>query len=195
VKEPVATSVAGAVYNPLVEIAPTVAFPPATPFTAHVTAVFVDPVTVAVNCCVFPSDTIADAGDRLTLTGTGTVTVAWADFVTSAALVAATVKEPVAASVAGAVYNPLVEIVPTVAFPPATPFTVHATAVFADPATVAVNCCVFPKLTVADAGDGLTLTLTGTGTVTVACADLVASATLVATIAKEPVAASVAGAV
>jgi hypothetical protein len=43
-----------------------VAFPPATPFTAHVTPVFVDPVTVAVNCCVFPSDTLADVGDTRT---------------------------------------------------------------------------------------------------------------------------------
>jgi hypothetical protein len=45
---------AGGVYKPPVEIVPTAADPPVVPFTCHVTAVFVSPVTVAVNCAVDP---------------------------------------------------------------------------------------------------------------------------------------------
>jgi hypothetical protein len=47
--------VAGGVYRPAAEIVPVVLLPPATPFTCHVTAVFVVFVTVAVNCTVDPS--------------------------------------------------------------------------------------------------------------------------------------------
>lgn len=47
----------------------------------------------------------------------------------------------------GGVYNPVAEIVPTVAEPPVTPFTCHVTAVFASLVTVAVNCVVDPSLT------------------------------------------------
>src|SRR5207248_2682594 len=45
----------GAVYRPAEETLPTVGFPPAVPFTSHVTAVLVVPVTVALNCCVNPT--------------------------------------------------------------------------------------------------------------------------------------------
>jgi hypothetical protein len=45
-------------------------------------------------------------------------------------------------TVAGAVYKPLVEIVPTVVLPPDTSLTLHATAVLLVPVTLAVNCCV-----------------------------------------------------
>ncbi len=40
----------GALYNPFVSIVPLMASPPVAPFTCQVTAVFVEPVTVAVNC-------------------------------------------------------------------------------------------------------------------------------------------------
>ena len=40
----------GAVYRPEVEMVPCVESPPVTPLTCQVTAVFVVPVTVAVNC-------------------------------------------------------------------------------------------------------------------------------------------------
>jgi len=40
----------GALYNPALEMVPTVELPPETPFTAQVTAVFVVFVTFAVNC-------------------------------------------------------------------------------------------------------------------------------------------------
>ena len=60
------------------------------------------------------------------------------------------------------------ETVPTVAFPPATPFTCQFTAVFEVFATVAANCCVAPTATEAVAG--LTVTVTGGGAVTVTAA-------------------------
>jgi hypothetical protein len=70
-------------------------FPPATPFTCQVTAVFVTPVTLAVNCCVLPVNNNADAGDNRTaaleLEGEVTITVAEADLDVSAILVAVTV--------------------------------------------------------------------------------------------------------
>ena len=78
-------AVVGAVYRPLLETVPLVA--------DQVTAVFVLPVTVAVNCCVPPVCNEADVGLRLTTTDGGgamTVTVADADFVLSATLVALT---------------------------------------------------------------------------------------------------------
>src|SRR5438045_296193 len=108
----------------------------------------------------------------LTATGGGavTLTLAEADFVLSAALVAATVYVP---AVAGAVYRPLLEIVPPVAD--------QVIAVLVVPVTVAVNCWVAPVCT--DADVGLMLTATGGGgtvAVTVAEADFVVSATLVA---------------
>ena len=73
----------GAVYRPLLETLPAVA--------DHVTDVFVEPVTVAVNCCVPFVKSEADVGLIETATGTLTVIVADADFVESATLVAVTV--------------------------------------------------------------------------------------------------------
>ena len=43
--------VAGAVYSPLVVIRPVAVLPPTVPSTNQVTAVFVVPLTVAMNCC------------------------------------------------------------------------------------------------------------------------------------------------
>ena len=57
----------------------------------QVTAVFVEPVTVAVNCCVPPVVSVVLFGVTLTLTGALTVTLALAFLVVSAALVAVTV--------------------------------------------------------------------------------------------------------
>lgn len=97
------------------------------PVALHVTAVLVVPVTVAVNCCVRPVRSATDVG--LTVTPTAvTVTVADADFVGSAALVALTVYVP---AVAGAVYKPELVTVPPVAL--------QVTAVFVVPTTLAVN--------------------------------------------------------
>jgi hypothetical protein len=68
--------------------------------TDQVTAVFVVPVTVAVNCWVAPVSIVAESGLIEIETGAETVTVADADLVLSAALVAFTVYVP---AVAGAV--------------------------------------------------------------------------------------------
>ena len=78
-------AVLGAVYKPEEETLP--------PVADQVTAVLVDPLTVALNCAVPPVVTEAVVGATLTLTTTGavTVTVALADLVESAALVAFTV--------------------------------------------------------------------------------------------------------
>ena len=54
---------------------PTVLFPPATPLTCQVTAVFVVLLTVAVKDCVLPVWTLAVAGPTDTATGGGAVAV------------------------------------------------------------------------------------------------------------------------
>jgi hypothetical protein len=78
--------VPGAVYNPALDTVP--------PVAVHVTAVFELPVTVAVNCCVTDVCKDAEVGLIEMLTTEVTVTVALADFVVSAALVAVTVYVP-----------------------------------------------------------------------------------------------------
>ncbi len=60
------------------------------PVADQVTEVLLEPVTVAVNCCVPPARMEADTGDMETDTTALTVTAADADFVESAALVAFT---------------------------------------------------------------------------------------------------------
>jgi hypothetical protein len=52
----------------VLDIVPTVAFPPGTPFTLQMTAVFEVPATVAVNCCVLPSNTFELEDDIVTAT-------------------------------------------------------------------------------------------------------------------------------
>ena len=157
----------GAVYRPLVEMVPAVA--------VQVTAVLLLPVTVAVNCCVALVESEAEPGESDTATTAAlTVTVADADLVVSATLVAFTVKDPAAL---GAVYMPLEETLPPVAD--------HVTAVLLLPLMLAVNCCVPPVSIEAEIGETVTET-TGALTVTVADADLVVSATLVAFTVKDP---------
>jgi len=58
----------GAVYSPEEEIVPLTEFPPATPLTPQFTPLELAPVTVAVNCCVWPSGTDAVAGCTVTVT-------------------------------------------------------------------------------------------------------------------------------
>ena len=100
-----------------------------------------------------------------------TVTVACADFVVSATLVATTVAV-VDELTLGAVNTPLLEIVP--------PLADHITPVFELLVTVAVNCSVPAELTLDETGETETPTVAGGLTVTEECADLVVSATLVA---------------
>jgi hypothetical protein len=61
------------------------------------------PVTVAVNCCVWPAERVAAAGLNITLTGANSLMLALADLVASAALVAVTVISCCVAILAGAV--------------------------------------------------------------------------------------------
>jgi hypothetical protein len=62
-------TVDGAVYTPAVEIIPTVEFPPFTPLTLHVTAMFAVFVTAAMNVCMPPVGTVAVGGVTVTATG------------------------------------------------------------------------------------------------------------------------------
>src|SRR5207245_8928827 len=61
----------GAVYFLCVDLMPTVAFPPAIPFTLHVTYVLVAFTTSAEKFCVLPSRTAALVGVTLTEIGEG----------------------------------------------------------------------------------------------------------------------------
>jgi hypothetical protein len=169
---------AGAVNRPLDEIVPQVAPEQPTPLRLHVTAVFVEPVTLAVNCCVFPAPTCAVVGEMLTATGGRIVTDADAVLVLSAVEVATTVTSAGLGTAPGAVYKPLAEIVPQLVPEQPAPVRLHATAVFVVLVTVAVNCCVFPVTTFAVVGE--ILTMTGRTIVTVADADLLVSATEIA---------------
>jgi hypothetical protein len=119
---------AGAVYRPAEEIVPTAGL------SDHVTALLEVPPTVAVYCWVWATARVAESGVNEMLTGGLSVTVALADLVGSAALVAVTVTVCGPLSAAGAEYRPLLEIVPTAGI------TDHVTAVFVVPVTAAVNC-------------------------------------------------------
>lgn len=122
-------------------------FPPATPSTSQTICTPFAGHSEAVNVCVNPSATLAVGGESAVEAAHVIVTVALADFIVSAALVAVTVTLGGEGTFAGAVYvalaAPFATIVPTVEFPPATPFTPHVTAVDGapDPLTVAVKPC------------------------------------------------------
>jgi len=90
-------------------------------------------------------------------------TLASARAVASATLVALTLTALPAGRIAGAVYSPLPEIVPAVAFPPGTPLTAHVTPMFELPVTVAANCCVCPRNSVALPGWIVTVIAGGGG--------------------------------
>jgi DNA primase len=102
----------------------------------QLTAAFVEPVTVAVNCWVPAEETVAVAGEIETVTvgggaGALTVTAAVADMAVLAWLVALTVTFILEVHF-GAVNIPEVEIEPDEAD--------QVTVVLLDPVTVAVNC-------------------------------------------------------
>ncbi len=60
----------------------------------QVTAVLLEPLTLAVNCCVPPVSSETEVGEIVTATGALTVTGAEADLVLSATLLAVIVKVP-----------------------------------------------------------------------------------------------------
>ena len=62
----------GAAYRPVEEIVPTVELPPVMPFTCQITAVFVVPETITVNCIVVPTITVTGlGGETVTVTPGG----------------------------------------------------------------------------------------------------------------------------
>ncbi|OLE16984.1 MAG: hypothetical protein AUG83_00900 [Acidobacteria bacterium 13_1_20CM_4_57_11] len=146
-------------------------------------------VTVAVNCCVFVTSTLAVVGETDTAIGGVTVAVAVADFVASAADVATTLTFGFAGTVPGAVYVaalPL-EVVAGAMVPQlgehGVPLCVRVQftpLLLGSFVTVAVNCCV--AFTVTFAVGGETEAAMGGMTVTVAVADFVVSATEIALI-------------
>ena len=101
------------------------------PLTVQLTAVFVVPLTVAENCCVWETCTDTLAGDTVTEIAGGPLetsdTIALADFDVSTVLITDTVIDDGEGSTAGAVYSPFAEMVPTVAFPPLIPSMFHVT--------------------------------------------------------------------
>ena len=135
------------------------------------TPVLLGPVTLAVN--VWFCDGCKETEDGVSEIDTGgfRVIVAVPALEVSATLVAVTVTVWERAIEAGAVYTPLLEMVPTVGT------NDHVTAVLALPATVAVNCWVCEAAS--EVAEGVTETATGVR-LTVALADFVESAELFA---------------
>jgi hypothetical protein len=116
----VVVAAAGAAYRPAEEIVPYVEFPPVTPPACQVTAVLDEPFTVAVNCCVCPKFKFVVNGETETLTPELSVTGTFAVEVPLAWAMQLTVTVLGVENVFGAVYNPVLEIVPTVELPPTT---------------------------------------------------------------------------
>ena len=117
----------------------------------QVTVVLLVPVTEAVNCWLAPTCRVLDEGERVMPTDAGgviAVTCAEPDLLLSAMLVAVTVYVP---ALCGAVYRPLLLIVPALAF--------QLTVVLLVPVTEAVNCWVAPVHTPALLGETATDTL------------------------------------
>jgi hypothetical protein len=99
------------------------------------------PVTVRV-ASELPASTVEGEIEVRMGAGLTMVTEAEAVRVGSTTLAAFTVTTFGEGGIAGAAYKPLASMIPTVALPPATPFTDQLTPWFALPVTVAVNGCV-----------------------------------------------------
>ena len=112
------------------------------PAKPQVTAVFEVPVTLAVKSCVPTVGTEALVGLMLNKTAaTATMaTLAEADLVGSATLVAFTVTVAGEGMLAGGTYKPAAEIVPHAAPLQPEPLSLQVTAVFELPVTFAANC-------------------------------------------------------
>lgn len=157
----------GAVYiaeaAPFATIVPTVPFPPAIPLTLHATpcAGLPEAVTLAVKSSDVPAAIVTDGGETPTTISSCSVMVADALAAASTALAAEMLNVVDVGRTAGAVYSPVPEIVPNVELPPATPSTAQLTPAFVVPLTLAWNCCVCPRNSVALAG--CTVTVTGGG--------------------------------
>jgi hypothetical protein len=133
----------------------------AAPLKLQPTAEFAVPVTLAVNSWVPMVGTAALVGLILIRTTRAAIiaTLAEADFVGSATLVAVTVATAGEGTFAGGAYSPLAEIVPHAGPSQPTPVTVQVTAVFDVPVTFPRNCWALPTVIVALFG--LTVIATG----------------------------------
>jgi hypothetical protein len=120
--------------------------------SVHVTEVLVEPVTLAVNCRVCELDKVAEVGLTPTATGGTRLIIALADLVESAALVAVMVTLWAVLMLAGAVYRPLPDNVPTAGL------KLQVAAVLVLPVTLAVNCFVCDAVKLAVSGVIPTLT-------------------------------------
>lgn len=120
------------------------------PVTFQLTAVFEMPVTLAVKGCVPAVATEALVGLRLNKTAAAAtmVTLAEADLLGSAALVALTVTDGGEGTLIGATYTPLAEIVPHPVLMQPAPLAVHVTAVLEIPLIFAEKAWVFPTASV-----------------------------------------------
>lgn len=156
---------------------PTVEFPLAIPLTSHAAFVPAARQNEAENACVCPRATLAEGGEIELVALHVIVAVALPVFELSAALVAVIVTVAGDGGTAGAVYNAVValvpEIVPTVALPPAIPFTLHETplAPLPNPVTLAVKTCSPPVGTLAAGGKTATVTLSLSVTIAESLAD------------------------
>lgn len=92
---------------------PSVALPPAIPFTSHTIATLAVGQNVAAKFCVKPSATFAASGEIEFVPEHAIVTMAPADFVVSATLVAVTTTVGGVGVAAGAVYKAAAELLAT----------------------------------------------------------------------------------
>ncbi len=109
-------------------------------------------VSVAEKCRFAPSSTFAVDGETAMEMSLASVSCAEADFDVSAWLFAVICITAEEGRLGGAVYMPWASIVPSVELPPGTLLTSQVTAVFEVPVTLAVNCWVRPRSTLALAG-------------------------------------------
>jgi hypothetical protein len=188
-----AGAAAGAVYRPVELIDPQVMPEQPPPETLHTTTPLCEPV--ALNWTWAPGFTCGAAGEIDNVGVATIVTVAVADSLGSATDVARRVTVAGEGTLDGAVYNPVVVIVPQVAPLHPDPERVQVTAVFVVPATVAENCCCPPVETCAVAGATVTETAADDWITMEAEADFVESATDVAVTVARAGLGMVAGAV
>ena len=134
---------AGAVYIPVPSIVPQVAPAQPAPLTPQVTLESIAFCTLTVNCCAAPMFTAGFGGDTVKMTAASMETVAASDFVVSAAEVAFTVTDSGVGTFAGAVYNPVLLMVPQPAPLHPVPESVQVTFLLVEFVIVAVNCFVF----------------------------------------------------
>jgi fumarate reductase subunit D len=167
---------AGALYNPVLSIVPSVVFPPATPSTDHVAPWFELPVTLSVNCCVCPTITVCAGGFTTTTTSTASVSALEVP-PPGAGVVTATARLPAFANCAAGTSALNCVALPYVVASAVLPNSTTDCALKPVPVTVSV---VFPLPALMVAGKMVLATGAGFTMVTVAAAERVGSVTLAA---------------